>query len=559
VTVVVVTYNSEQHIVELLHSLRAQTYPGCIDAILVDNASTDDTVALARREFAGVTVIPLPANVGYRRGNMLGMDAAVGDYILVCNDDIVLDPGCISALGDCLSSNPRAGIASPLILQSGETRVNTAGNRLAISGFYSARGKGANPRTFSNPARLASVSGCCFLYRRSLFQTLGGFSDDFELHPAAWHASYEDVDLSWRVRAAGYEIDHVPTSIVHHKYRQKQSLSEERFESMLFGRMLLIARQFQLSTIAVLSPYLATVEMSLIAYAVLRGGSFFRGYIRTWTCLLQNLPRLIEMRARQQRFRTIRDTEMFRLLDAVVEITPVLRRNPIYAAGYRFLALLSMFYWAALWPLRCLRYDFLKRALDISISASALIGMAPVFMLITLAIRFFQGSPTLFRQQRPGLNGVPFPLLKFRTMTVCDPGQPAPADETRITLFGAFLRKTSLDELPQLWNVLRGQMSLVGPRPLLPQYLSRYTPEQRRRHEVKPGITGWAQVCGRNELAWERKFALDNWYVDNRSFWLDCKILWLTIAAVIRRTGIRAEGHMTMPEFLGTSEIGLKQ
>jgi lipopolysaccharide/colanic/teichoic acid biosynthesis glycosyltransferase len=168
-------------------------------------------------------------------------------------------------------------------------------------------------------------------------------------------------------------------------------------------------------------------------------------------------------------------------------------------------------------------------------------------------IRLTMGSPVLFRQVRPGRYCRLFTLFKFRTMrnTTAPEGAPLP-DTERLTPLGTFLRRTSLDELPQLWNVLRGDLSLVGPRPLLPEYLDRYTTIQARRHEVRPGITGWAQVNGRNALSWEDKFALDVWYVDNWNLWLDLRILWLTLIKVLRREGIQAADHATMPEFKGS-------
>ncbi len=178
--------------------------------------------------------------------------------------------------------------------------------------------------------------------------------------------------------------------------------------------------------------------------------------------------------------------------------------------------------------------------------------LAPLLIVIGIAIRVKLGSPVFFVQERPGLAGYPFTLYKFRTMTDAkDSEGRLLSDVVRLTRFGFFLRRTSLDELPQLFNVLRGDISLVGPRPLLMDYLSRYTPEQARRHEVKPGITGWAQVNGRNAISWEEKFKLDVWYVDNRSFWLDIKILWLTVSKVIKSEGISQRGHVTTEKFLG--------
>ena len=190
--------------------------------------------------------------------------------------------------------------------------------------------------------------------------------------------------------------------------------------------------------------------------------------------------------------------------------------------------------------------------MDIFVASAALMLLAPPLLLLWGLVRCKLGSPVLFRQLRPGLHGRPFRMVKFRTMTDergAD-GELLP-DAPRLTSFGRFLRATSLDELPELWNVLRGEMSLVGPRPLLMEYLPLYSPEQARRHEVRPGITGWAQVNGRNALSWEERFKLDIWYVDHRSLWLDLRILWLTVRKVIVREGISAQGEATMPRFTG--------
>lgn len=198
----------------------------------------------------------------------------------------------------------------------------------------------------------------------------------------------------------------------------------------------------------------------------------------------------------------------------------------------------------------------LKRVFDVVVSAIALVALAPVMGLIALAVWRTMGRPVLFRQVRPGLHGKPFVMYKFRTMRdLRDAEGKLLPDEMRLTPFGRWLRATSLDELPELLNVLRGEMSLVGPRPLLMEYLERYTPEQARRHEVKPGITGWAQIHGRNNLSWDERFKLDVWYVDNWSLWLDLKILWRTLWMVLRREGISAQGHATMPEFRGSQTL----
>ncbi|WP_313047850.1 sugar transferase [Pseudomonas soli] len=194
----------------------------------------------------------------------------------------------------------------------------------------------------------------------------------------------------------------------------------------------------------------------------------------------------------------------------------------------------------------------LKRLFDFVVAGLGLLILFPVMLVVALLIRRRLGSPVLFRQVRPGVSGKPFRMVKFRTMRDALDAQDNPLpDDQRMTPFGAFLRASSLDELPELWNVLKGDMSLVGPRPLLMEYLPLYSAEQYRRHEVRPGVTGWAQINGRNALSWEDKFKLDVWYVENRSFWLDLKILFLTVKKVIRKDGISAAGEATMSKFSG--------
>ncbi len=196
-----------------------------------------------------------------------------------------------------------------------------------------------------------------------------------------------------------------------------------------------------------------------------------------------------------------------------------------------------------------------KRLVDIIGAGAGLIVLSPVIALCAIAVARSMGRPVLFRQVRPGLGGRPFGMIKFRTMSDArDAEGHLLPDADRLTRVGSLLRSTSLDELPELWNVLVGDMSLVGPRPLLMAYLDRYTPEQARRHEVKPGITGWAQVNGRNAISWDEKFALDTWYIDHRSFWLDLKILYATVMQVVRRKDINSAEAATMPEFLGSSD-----
>lgn len=197
----------------------------------------------------------------------------------------------------------------------------------------------------------------------------------------------------------------------------------------------------------------------------------------------------------------------------------------------------------------------LKRLFDILFAGTFFICGAVPLLLLCLLVRWRLGSPVFFTQERPGRGGAVFKMVKFRTMTDArDATGALLPDKDRLTPFGQFLRRASLDEFPEFWNVLKGDMSVVGPRPLLIQYLARYTPEQARRHEVKPGVTGWAQVNGRNAISWEEKFCHDVWYVDHRSLWLDVKIIALTIWKVVRRDGISAANDATMPEFMGKAE-----
>ncbi len=201
--------------------------------------------------------------------------------------------------------------------------------------------------------------------------------------------------------------------------------------------------------------------------------------------------------------------------------------------------------------------SFGKRLFDLIATAAALIVLSPVLAVVAVLVAAKLGRPVLFRQQRSGLQGQPFRLAKFRSMTDAKDaeGRNLP-DEVRLTAFGRRLRSTSLDELPSLWNVIRGEMSLVGPRPLHCSYDARYNPVQKRRLEARPGLTGWAQVNGRNALSWNDKFALDVWYVEHQSFWLDLRIIFRTVAAVFAARGIAAEGNATMPEFLGEADPG---
>jgi sugar transferase EpsL len=197
-----------------------------------------------------------------------------------------------------------------------------------------------------------------------------------------------------------------------------------------------------------------------------------------------------------------------------------------------------------------------KRVFDLVLTLASAVVWLPILLIVAMVVRWRLGAPVFFRQQRPGLNGQPFQMIKFRSMSDARGanGELLP-DAERLPAFGKWLRATSLDELPELFNVLKGDMSLVGPRPLLMQYLPRYTARQARRHEVRPGITGWAQINGRNAISWEEKFELDVWYVENRSLWLDCKIILRTVWKLVHRDDVNAPGSATMPEFMGSEDL----
>ena len=550
VSVIVVTYNSIAYIEDLARSIQAQRYQGPIELVVVDNASSDETLSVLRATSPDAVVVAMKQNVGYRKGNRIGIEAASGDYFLLCNDDAVMEPDCIDQLISYAQNHASVGLLAPLILDHATSMVNTAGNCLSISGFYSAHAKGRPAQEFSQPVPIASVSGCCFLYPRWLYRELGGFSEDFDLHPSAWHASYEDVDLSWRVRMAGFEICLLPSAVVRHKYRQKPELSLERFQSMLIGRLLLVARQFQVLTILLLLPYLVVVEGCLLSYAAFRGWKFLKGYVDVWIHFLCHAITVLRMRREQQVNRVVGDARLFDQVRELVEVTPILRSSPLLDYGYRALQTWSLAYLKILsfaWNMRSSRRPF-----DISIAAIGLVVGAPVMIIIGLLVRLLNGRPVLHRDLRAGMHGRPFTLVKFRTMNDArDPSGQLLPDSRRLTKLGQLIRSTSLDELPQLWNVFKGEMSVVGPRPLPVKYLPRYSSRQAVRHRCRPGITGWAQVHGRNSLTWTQKLEFDVWYVENQSFWLDLQILALTVLRVLRRVDVNQPGHATAAEFLG--------
>jgi len=343
VTIVAVTYNSAAHIRSFLESVQKQTYAHC-QLLIIENASTDQTARILETDASWAKVVHLPENIGYRRANSLGFTLCTSPLILICNDDVVLEPNCVAELVRAMQANPEAAITCPLITLYDEPGiVNTVGNRLAITGFYSARGKGQTASGFSQPSQLASVSGCCFLYRRSVYLELGGFSDDFDGFASAWHASYEDVDLSYRIRAAGCSILFEPAAVLRHRYVQKP-MSVGRFGSMVFGRALLVLRNFEARTIIRLMALYVVAEIALFCYAALKGPKYVLELLRIWIWIIANAAALVSMRKQVQATRRIHDRDLMPLVDTMFEIGPLGRSNPLVRAGAKLIARTSQAY-----------------------------------------------------------------------------------------------------------------------------------------------------------------------------------------------------------------------
>jgi GT2 family glycosyltransferase len=274
----------------------------------------------------------------------MGLELCSTPLILICNDDVVLDENCVAELVRCMAENPSAAMTCPLItLFSNPETVNTVGNRLAITGFYSARGKGRSAAEFRDASELASVSGCCFLYRRDIYNEVGGFSNDFDNFGPAWHASYEDVDLSCRVRAAGYKILYRPTAILQHRYVQK-AMNPERFASMVFGRAMLVLRNFEIRTMVRLTPLFAISDMALLCYACVKGPRFLNELLRTWIWIPAHAVAILKMRQRIQSKRRVRDKAMLPLLDEMVEVTPAADRHCLVQWGAQVIQWMSHMY-----------------------------------------------------------------------------------------------------------------------------------------------------------------------------------------------------------------------
>lgn len=568
-SVVVVTYNSQRHLPDLLHSLRAQTLRE-FELIVVDSASSDATRCVMASHLPPARMFPSPTNLGYRRGNQWGMQIARGKHLLILNDDVELHPRLLEELVQCAERSPNVAVVAPAILLHGSgQQLNAAGSHLIPAGFYAARGKNESYLDYRSPADIASASGCCFLVRRSFLDEVGGLDSIFESLPSGWHASVEDLDLCWQAWQRGYRVHYQPTAVLWHKYAQKP-LDEARFASLVGGRLVFVAVNYPRSLLLRFFPLLVATECLIIGFVFVRGWGFAKAWLATWRWAWRERGRLRELRRARCGALRVSPRTLVTSMQPEFVLAPALRRSAFFRMAGR------LWFWmnavsmgrapsigeqaTARWTQnagRCLhsrlrRYHKWKRGLDVLASGILLVALAPVIVALALSVWWRMGSPVLFRQTRIGRDERPFTLVKFRTMADRrDASGKALPDAARLNAFGAWLRSWSLDELPQLWNVLRGDMSIVGPRPLLPEYLPRYSARHRARHAVPPGLTGLAQVHGRNATDWQTRLDLDVQYVGEAALALDFQICWRTLRMLLSREGITSPGSASMPEFLG--------
>ncbi len=564
VAVLVVTFNSREHLSDLIGSLRAQSHRTW-DLTVVDSNSSDRTREWLATHCPEARWIASSRNLGYRAGNRMAMEAASRDgraprYMLLVNDDVELHPFALERMVAAAEATPQVAIVAPAILVHAHAgRVNAAGSSLMPAGFYAARGKDEDYGGYRRPGEIAAASGCCFLYRMAAYRELGGFDMIFDSLPGDWHASAEDLDLSWRAWLRGKRVVYEPGAILWHKYRQR-AMNPSRYASLVAGRLAFLALNFRGRELLCLLPLLLATEAALACHSALRGFRFVRAWLDGYIWLAGNRRRLAGIRRRRRVQAQITSSSLGWLMRASAPMAPSVRNNPVVRVA---LILWFALNWVSLAMPRmagaggAAARAALKRALDFSAAALMLLAFSPVLVGVGAAVALTMGRPVLFRQVRIGWREKPFTLYKFRTMhDGRDPTGVVLPDERRLTRLGRWLRSWSIDELPQLWNVLKGEMSFIGPRPLLPEYLPRYSVNQRRRHAVRPGLSGWAQVCGRNATTWERRLALDAEYAERRSIGLDLWIALLTVKKLILREGISQEGQATMEEFRGVESHG---
>ncbi len=567
ISVVVVTYQSKRHLPDLLQSLRAQSLRD-FELIQVDSASKDQANEIMASRWPSLRQTRSAENLGYRRGNQLGMEQARGQFVVLLNDDVELHPRLLEELVRAAGTDDRIAVVAPAILVHGaKDRLNAAGSDLMPAGFYAARGKNHPYGNYCEAQDIAAASGCCLLVRREFLERSGGFAPVFDTLPSGWHASLEDLDLCWRAWAEGWRVCYQPNAVLWHKYVQK-GLDPARFASIVGGRLLFVWMNFPARLLIQFGPGLVATEIGLLLGSIMAGSRYLRVLLRCWYWAWRNRRRLNELRRVREGRRITPETTLLGLFRAALVPPPVVRQSfPLRAAASVWFAMNAL---CLGWPFHrglrtsaCVQsglrggtwYLTVKRACDATAAACLLVPLAPLLILLALMVRVALGSPVFFRQTRIGFQERPFTLFKFRSMRDGrdETGNPL-ADEERLTAFGRWLRSWSLDELPQLWNVLRGDMSFIGPRPLLPEYLPRYTAEHRARHSLRPGLSGLAQVNGRNASSWRKRLDLDCVYVRNVSPALDFKIAWQTVIKLLRREGIAYSGAATMPEFRGLQQ-----
>jgi len=587
-SVVIPAYNAAPHFEECLGSILAQTC-GDFEVIWVDNASIDDSLRRVRERFPTVKALALGENAGYRRGSNAGAEQARGKYLVICNQDVRVEPTWLEEMIAAAEAQPDVGLVAPkIMLHDRPEALNEAGNTLQYCGLFTSRGLGEPAERFNRPETLATISGCAFLARRDLWVRLGGFSADFDAYETGFHAGFEDVDLAWRAQLAGFRVVFCPTAVMYHKFERKDT-NLRLFHAYQWNRYMIVLRNYRLRSLLALAPLLACLEAAACTLAACRGWKALANNLRVLRWFFANRRLLKRMRDLIQSTRVVNDGEIVARMEASVSFARAIGVSlPMRVLQSVASGMLTAYYRPVLWMLRFLepsdatvadkksaaksrRSDpphghaaiangqsfqrAVKRAIDVAAAAAILIAAAPLMGCIALLVLWRMGRPVLFCQRRPGLHGRPFVLVKFRTMDDARrPDGSLRGSAERTTPLGRFLRRASLDELPQLWNVLRGDLSLVGPRPLLMEYVDRYNAEQARRLDAKPGITGWAQISGRNAISWEKKFELDAWYVDHWNLTLDLRILLTTAWKVLRCEGINAGADVGMPAFLGSAE-----
>lgn len=346
VSVVVVTWNAIDDIDPCLTSMLRQSYSN-YSITIVDNCSTDGTADHVRANYPSVEVVQPGTNLGYRGGNALGMAAAEGELIVVCNDDVEVEREWLAEMVRRMSEDPSVGMVTPMILMHANPgTVNAAGNTVHFTGMTGPRGKGDRREQHETPATVAAVSGCCFMIRRALVDTLRGFSDDFDALDVGWHASFEDVDLGWRVRLAGYRIEYVPSSVMSHKYRQP-ALFPARYGAYEWGRYLVVLRNYRLLTLVALTPMLVVLELLAWAYAVSRGPAFVKSKGKVMMWLLTHPAALARMRERVQSLRIASDHRLLQSMDTTINVAGPASGGVLRLAN-RALAILSVAYYGAL-------------------------------------------------------------------------------------------------------------------------------------------------------------------------------------------------------------------